>query len=86
VPIDVEREGHERTARVLGRRHPTVLRSETRIRVRARLEANQAEVKQRTIDATRMLQGWGGIVSERDIARMINLSHQRVHQLVAEAG
>ncbi len=56
------------------------------LEARARLEANQAEVKQRTIDAIRMLQGWCGIVSERDIARMINLSHQRVHQLVAEAG
>ena len=50
---------------------------------RARLEADQEEVSDRTVDAVRMLKNWSG-ASERDIAQMVGLSHQRTHQLVGE--
>lgn len=51
---------------------------------RARLEADQADVQRRTLEAARMLKD-GCHASERDIAKLIDLSHQRVHQLLAEA-
>jgi predicted RNase H-like HicB family nuclease len=50
---------------------------------RAHFEAVQADVKERTIDAILMLRTWSGL-SNRDVAAMIGLSHQRVHQLATE--
>lgn len=49
-------------------------------KARERLEADQAEVKELTLDAVRALNSAG--LTERDVAKMVGLSHQRVHQLV----
>ncbi len=51
---------------------------------RAQLAENQSAVAERTRDAVRLLRSWSN-ASERDIAKMIGLSHQRVHQLVTDA-
>jgi predicted RNase H-like HicB family nuclease len=52
---------------------------------RSRLAEDQAEVRARTLDAVLMLRNWCG-ASVRDMALMLNLSYQRVGQLVKEAG
>lgn len=48
---------------------------------RARLEESQAEVRERQVEAVRLLKAWGD-PSTRDIAEILGISHQRVHQLL----
>jgi predicted RNase H-like HicB family nuclease len=51
---------------------------------RARLERDQDEVRERTLEVVRSLRDRQG-ATNRDIAEIVGLSHQRVHQILKEA-